>query len=197
MIHLACLVLAAGEGARFGGRKQLALYQGKPLLRHVLEELTPLFGRDLYIVLGAYRDEIAPHAAPIAQVIEHQGWRHGLGSSIATGVKSLAQTADYDGVMLVLGDQIRIKRDAFSNMIEHFDGKHIVTSVYAGKKSVPAIFPASSFAELKCLTGDYGARKLLRSNDTNLISVPLPEAEIDIDTQADLNQLQHQIFNHN
>lgn len=36
MMHIAALVLAAGQGKCFGGKKQLAEWQGDILLRHVL-----------------------------------------------------------------------------------------------------------------------------------------------------------------
>ena len=50
------LVLAAGAGRRFGGPKQLALLDGKPLLQHVLELAAPY---NPLVVLGARADEIA------------------------------------------------------------------------------------------------------------------------------------------
>ena len=34
------LILAAGEGRRFGGTKQLAELHGRPLLEHALEAMT-------------------------------------------------------------------------------------------------------------------------------------------------------------
>ena len=49
------LILAAGEGRRFGGPKQLAELDGKPLLQHVLETAAPW---DPLVVLGAHADEI-------------------------------------------------------------------------------------------------------------------------------------------
>ncbi len=183
-MRLACLILAAGEGSRFGGRKQLALCQSKPLLGYVLQELSPIFGHHLYTVLGAYRDEVTPYVESVSRIIVHDAWRNGLGTSIAEGVRRVAEIADYDGIMLVLGDQIGVKRDAFSDLIRRFEGEYIVTSHYAGKNGAPAIFPAAMFDTLKCMTGDDGARQLLRS-DIELIAVPLPEAEIDIDTLED------------
>jgi CTP:molybdopterin cytidylyltransferase MocA len=55
-------------------------------------------------------------------------------------------------------------------------------SAYAGRRGVPAYFPASTFAELVQLRGDQGARELLR--DANAIE--LPNGELDIDTAADM-----------
>ena len=50
------LVLAAGEGGRFGGPKQLARVDGRPLIEHALAALAGL--DRVVVVLGARADEI-------------------------------------------------------------------------------------------------------------------------------------------
>ena len=188
-MRLACLVLAAGEGARFGGPKQLALLRGRPVLRHVLDELVPLFGADLYVVLGAYCEDVAGCIDGVCRVIRHPGWRQGLGSSIAAGVRGLPGEHGYQGVMLVLGDQVMIKRGGYYSLIERFDGSRIVASRYAGRRGVPAIFPSGMFGALARLNGEFGARELLRGDVHEIVSVPLADASRDIDTPADLSSL--------
>jgi CTP:molybdopterin cytidylyltransferase MocA len=59
-------------------------------------------------------------------------------------------------------------------------------SAYAGRRGVPAYFPASAFAALAQLTGDAGARDLLRDART----IPLPLGELDIDTPEALAEAQ-------
>ena len=55
---VATVVLAAGAATRFGGRKQLALLDGRPLLEHALA-IAAAGGTDLtVVVLGAYAEEI-------------------------------------------------------------------------------------------------------------------------------------------
>ena len=59
------LVLAAGEGRRFGGPKQLAVVAGRPLVEHALAALAGL--ERVVVVLGARAEEIragADSAAP-------------------------------------------------------------------------------------------------------------------------------------
>ena len=50
------ILLAAGEGRRFGGPKQLARVDGRPLIEHALEALHDLDRR--IVVLGARADEV-------------------------------------------------------------------------------------------------------------------------------------------
>ena len=58
----------------------------------------------------------------------------------------------------------------------------VTASAYAGRHGVPAYFPASTFAALLDLSGDQGARELLRSG----AAIDLPNGELDIDTAADV-----------
>src|SRR4029450_11407619 len=50
------LILAAGEGRRFGGTKQLAELEGRPLLEHALTAMASISPR--VVVLGHAADEI-------------------------------------------------------------------------------------------------------------------------------------------
>ncbi|MEA2445246.1 MAG: molybdenum cofactor cytidylyltransferase, partial [Thermoleophilales bacterium] len=56
---IAGIVLAAGAGTRFGGRKQLAELDGRPLLEHALEALESAPVADRIVVLGADAADVA------------------------------------------------------------------------------------------------------------------------------------------
>jgi molybdenum cofactor cytidylyltransferase len=187
-MRIAGLLLAAGGGRRFGGRKQLALVEGKPLVRHALESLAPLFADDLYIVLGGFRDEIRPQVEDLAQVISHADWREGLGSSIARGVGEIEARGRYAGIMIALADQPRLTADDFAQLVERFDGDRIVAAHYAGSPGVPAIFPTAAFKDLKRLHGDRGAKSMLLDLNREIDTVPLAAAATDIDTEADIGR---------
>ena len=188
-MRLACLLLAAGAGSRFGGCKQLATLDGKPLLRHGLDALAPLFGEHLYIVLGANRSEIDPVVGDSARVIVNDGWRQGLGSSIAAGVTEITANPNYDGILTALGDQPRLTAADYSLLIEKFDRRRIVAARYAKQPGVPALFPQARFEALMQLDGDQGARSLLRQSRDQVVQVSLPTAAKDIDTPADIDAL--------
>ena len=185
-MRIAGLLLAAGAGCRFGGCKQLALIEGKPLVRHALESLAPLFAEDLYIVLGAWREDIQPRVEDLAQVINHADWRRGLGSSIARGVGEIEARGRYAGIMVALADQPRLAADDFDQLVRHFDGDRIVAAHYAGAPGVPAIFPAAVFADLRRLHGDRGAKSILLDSNREIDTVSLTAAATDIDTEADI-----------
>ena len=187
-MRLACLLLAAGRGSRFGGCKQLAPIAGKPMLVHSMDTLAPLFGQDLFTVLGAYRGEIEPVVGGMAHVITNLQWREGLGSSIAAGVRKIESLNRYDGVLIALADQVRLRQSDFSRLREGFDGERPVAAHYSNNAGVPAIFPRRLFGRLERLDGDRGARSILRRVEAELITVPMPMAAHDIDRRDDISE---------
>jgi len=188
-MKLACLMLAAGAGRRFGSQKQLADIDGTPMVQRALVQLQPLFDDRLYCVLGAGRETIARVVAPHARIIEHPDWAQGIGSSIACGIAAITRARAVDGILIALADQPALNRTHYRHLIAHFDGHHIVAAGYAGHSAVPALFPAAWFAELQQLQGDTGARHLLRCAPDQVITLAVPQAELDIDTPQDLTRL--------
>ncbi|NVJ91974.1 MAG: nucleotidyltransferase family protein [Methylocystaceae bacterium] len=184
-MKLACLVLAAGGSSRFDGTKQLASIHGVPMVEAVLKELVPLFKGNLYCSLGANAEDIKPYVIDTASVITFKDWSLGMGATLAYSISKILETApDLNGILVALGDQVALKTQDYEKLIHGFTGDVAIAAQYADLLGVPAIFPKSSFKSLLDLKGDTGARKLLK--DKNVVGVPLPTAEIDIDTQTDL-----------
>src|SRR6266550_1581513 len=67
-------------------------------------------------------------------------------------------------------------------------GRPIVCSRYAETVGVPAIFGREFFGELMQL-GEHGAKRLLLSHPDQSAQISLPEAELDIDEEADIEGL--------
>jgi molybdenum cofactor cytidylyltransferase len=185
-MRIAGLLLAAGAGRRFGGCKQLALIDGKPLVRHALETLVSVFDEQLYIVLGAHSEDVRPVVEDIAQVIDHSDWQQGLGSSIACGVREIVALEQFDGILVSLADQLRLTPGDFDQLIEQFHGDRTVAAYYADSPGVPAIFPVTMFEQLKQLGTDRGAKSLLVDMQREIVTIPMPAAAMDIDTREDL-----------
>ena len=185
MKQLACLLLAAGNSSRFGGKKQLALIHGKPMVVHTLNQLKPLFQEALYIVTGASADEVKPYVSDLAHVIENDTWASGMGSSIAKGVSVVCDRESFAGIMIVLVDQVDLLCEDYQQLCDRFDGTKIVASEYNAVVGVPAIFPQSYFKQLLALDSDWGARQIIRQNADQVLSVPMPNAALDIDSKQD------------
>tara|TARA_E500000318_G_scaffold40550_1_gene38851 strand:+ start:72 stop:680 length:609 start_codon:yes stop_codon:yes gene_type:complete len=191
--RLAVLILAAGESARFGGRKQLALINGKAMIRHALDTMKAISGLQNFVVVGAYSDDIAPVIGSSAAVIHNEDWSLGMGSSIACGMTAIAHHGQFEGVLIALCDQVKLTSGDYTKLIARFDGHHIVATRHADGFGVPAIFPSHMFETLQSLSGASGARKMLNGANHDVIGIDLPNAAIDIDTTDDLKALQSQM----
>ena len=102
------LVLAAGEGSRFGGTKQLAAVGGRPMLEHALASVAALSPR--VVVLGHEADAIlAAVDLQGARAVVCPEWEEGQAASLRCGVAALG---DVDAAVVVLGDQPRITAGA-------------------------------------------------------------------------------------
>ena len=185
-MRLAALLLAAGEGRRFGGCKQLAELDEKPLIRHALDALLPLFNDSLYVVLGAHRDRVRAVIEPPAKIVEHAQWQAGMGSSIACGIGAIENIDAVDGLLIALADQPRITQADYHRLSQSFEGDRIVATEYNGQPGAPAIFPQFRFEDLAALEGDRGARQLLRDPNTETQLVIIASAGFDVDQKADL-----------
>lgn len=189
-LKIAGLIMAAGQASRFGSCKQLATWQGKPLLQYVIDAVNGLPAVDCYVLSGAWHTALQQARAQEiwqgAELLYHKEWAKGLGSSIAQGVNILGDR--YDGLFILLADQIAIKSTALEPMLANFDGEHPVCAFYAGKRGVPALFAKAQFPLLGELNGDQGAKTILYRSELQVSEFPLPEAAWDIDTPEQLQQ---------
>lgn len=188
-MRIACLLLAAGEGKRFGACKQLALFDGKPLTAHALEPLARVFAENLYVVLGAHADNVQPIIAGSAHVINNAGWRNGIGSSIAYGVAEIEKRGMWDGIMIALADQPLLTSTDYLKLARRFDDNRVVAARYVERPGAPAIFPRKLFADLKQLDGDSGAKAILTRMNAEIVTISMEAAATDIDSMNDLKQI--------
>jgi CTP:molybdopterin cytidylyltransferase MocA len=180
-------VLAAGAATRFGGAKQLAELDGRPLLEHALRTMAAAPVDRVVVVLGANAEEI------VAAVDLHGAdplvcprWEKGQAASLACGLGELAET---DAVVVTLGDQPRMAPEAIRRVIENRNGAAAVRATYGGEPGHPVLLESALFDRLRDVTGDLGARNLLMS--VQVLDVPCDDlgGGEDVDTPADLEVL--------
>jgi len=177
---IAAVVLAAGASSRLGSPKQLAMLGTETLLERAVRvareaECWPV------IVLGASAVLIQERCSlDEAQIVVNEDWASGMGSSIGCGVKAVGNA---DGVVVMTCDMPAVSSAHLRSLI---DCGEVAASGYAGRRGVPAYFPAAFFSELMKLRGDAGARELLRQARV----VELADGELDVDTAAELQMVQ-------
>jgi len=182
-------ILAAGEGRRFGGRKQLAELGGHPLLEYAVRAMlaVPAIER-LVFVLGAHADEVRTGVDfGSAEPVECPDWHEGMAASLRC---ALQRQGDADALVVTLGDQPGITPAAIGAVIEALDGPHAaVRATYDGVPGHPVAFKRQLFAALLALRGEAGARDLLAGTDVLEVECDRLARGDDVDTPAQLDAL--------
>ena len=186
------LVLAAGGSRRLGAPKQLLRIRGLTLLSRTInaaEAVTP--GR-VVVVIGAdalrMRSLIRRHHRGTHSV-DNSRWVQGMAGSLRVGLSVLPPRAS--AVLLLLSDQPAVGEASLRRLIRAWRRRpgNAAAAAYRGVVGVPAILPRTLWREARRLTGDEGARKLLRLEQMSATAVHMPEAAWDIDTPEDLQRL--------
>jgi len=188
--NLSIVILAAGGSSRFGALKQLLEFNGKSLLKRTVETALELKDKEVLVIHGPKatkcQREISPYE--IVNVVNFD-WESGMSSSLKLAIKSVAKESE--AILVLLCDQPLINTGHLHEIIKIWrdNPDKVVASNYADTVGVPAIIPKKYFNAIKKLNGDIGAKKLINSFSENLLTIHLPEAEFDIDTEKDFVDL--------
>jgi molybdenum cofactor cytidylyltransferase len=158
LADLAFIVLAAGAGRRFGGPKQLAALDGRPLLQHVVDAAPA----PLTVVLGAHADQVrAAVDLDGADVVMCEGWQEGQAASLRAGVEAVGPV---DAAVVLLGDMPFVTPQVIAGAVDHLSGHwDAVRTLYSGAPGHPVVLGRRVLDAVGGLRGDLGARDLLRA----------------------------------
>ncbi|TNJ42908.1 nucleotidyltransferase family protein [Tamlana fucoidanivorans] len=193
--NIAIAILAAGSSSRFGSPKQLIAWNKTTLIKHRVKTVLASDGAQDFIVLGAHFDMIYKEIKDAKiTVLKHARWEGGIGSSIAYVAKHLMKTSHkVNGLLIVLADQPLITSAYLNNLIAQFtigNNQILVSSYKDGTKGVPVLFDACYLQELSGMTGDFGAKKILKKYHNAVIEVDSNVQNFDIDSETDYLKLQ-------
>ncbi len=178
-MKVAGVVLAAGASTRLGQPKQEVRIGCETLLERAVRTAGEAGLDPVFVVLRPGEQTLD---AATARIVTNHEAAEGMAASIRAGVGAAREVAA-DGIVILACDQPAVTAEHVAELIRiGGDAGDVVASAYAGRKGVPAYFPASAFTALGALRGDRGARDLLESAG----SVFLKDGELDIDTVEDL-----------
>jgi molybdenum cofactor cytidylyltransferase len=195
----AAVILAAGVGSRFGGGKVRAALEGRPLLAHVLAavreagigRVVVVLGRDAGAVLNAVRD-VDPGVLERVLVTVNPTPERGLATSLRLGFGAATAVAPPAGVLVLLGDQPRVRADVLRVLCGAVASAHAIAVMprYAGDAAPnPVLLLPAGWPLVAGLTGDRGLGPLLAADPARVVRVAVPGANPDVDTPADLAAL--------
>jgi CTP:molybdopterin cytidylyltransferase MocA len=189
-LALYSLLLAAGQASRFGGPKQLAVFQDESLVRRSLVLGIQATGQQTVLIVGAQWQAVYEDCGSLAPfIVNNENYASGMASSIACGTRAVQPMAD--AVLILLADQPLITIDHLISLEKAWRAQpsNIVATAFKQIVGPPVIFPAAYFAALLALNGDAGARCVLEENSDAVVKIPFADAAVDIDTAEDLQRL--------
>ena len=182
---VAAIVLAAGASSRMAPRNKLLLEDtaGVAMAARVARECGRSRADHVVVVTGneATRVEQAVRAAvPGARCrfVAAPDYADGLSASLKAGLAALPETVT--AALVCLGDMPLVSAEVLDRLISAYDpaeDRVIVVPAWRGKRGNPVLWDRRFFAEMAALTGDTGARGLLRVH-TELVS------ELEVDSEA-------------
>ncbi|MFT4716539.1 MAG: molybdenum cofactor cytidylyltransferase [Paracoccaceae bacterium] len=184
------IILAAGRASRMNGvDKLLEQIDGVHLITRVGRVCLASGAEQITAVLRA-NDAKRRSALPVGiEVIANPDASEGMATSLAVGVRALAQTCQ--AAIVVLADMPDVTSRDIDALIAAFDPKN-GTSICqaitpAGELGHPVLFGREHFDELSNLTGDNGARKIIAAHPDAIryVETEGEGARTDLDTPQD------------
>ena len=180
------LILAAGEGRRFGGTKQLAELQGRPLLTYAVEAMLSVPAIEpIVVVLGHEADAIrASVDFSGTETVVCDGWSEGQAASLRCGIAALG---DVVAAVVTLGDQPFITPQVIAGVLDFDSGRDdAVRATYDGEPGHPVLLTRRLLDRADELQGDAGFRALLERHRVRRFEAGHLCDPADIDTREEL-----------
>ena len=184
---IGCIIMASGEGKRFGGNKLMADFGNKPLIAHIIDTAQHVFGS---IVVVTRHEDVRQlcDKMNVAAVCHNLPYRS---DTVRLGLEYLGR--NFDGYIFCQGDQPLLSENTLSDMIREFkkDTKKIVRLQYDSTPCSPVIFPHWSYDELSTLPDGKGGNVIVKNHFDSVVYVSANNVceTIDVDTKEILQQL--------
>ncbi|HEY3170830.1 MAG TPA: nucleotidyltransferase family protein [Thermoanaerobaculia bacterium] len=187
---IAGIVLAAGGSTRMGRPKMLLPFRGGTILSASVSALLDSWLERVVVVLGCDAERIRSEAGlahdPRLSLVVNERWREGMASSLRRGIE---ECSDADAVLVALGDQPGLTTGRVRQVLSAFTPDRVlVVPIHEGIPAHPVLFARRLFPELAALSGDVGAREVVRSHWNEALFIDV-EPLADIDTEEDYRRL--------
>jgi len=178
-VPTAGLVLAAGEGRRFGGPKAPAVVDGERLVDRAVRVLREGGCDPIVVVLGAWVGEV-----PGAQIVVNDEWLEGMGSSLRAGLAAL----DADRVVVTLVDLPGMSAEAIRRFVN--SPSRLAQGAFGGERGHPVVIGSEHIdGVVRAARRDKGARDYLREHaaEVSVIEIGDVASGEDLDEPRPLN----------
>ena len=185
-LNIVGLLLAAGSGSRFGSDKlRHALPHGVPIavqaLRHLKAEVP-----NVVVVVRPGGEGLFPGE----KVVVCPNADEGMGTSLACAARAAAHLfPNADGYLIALGDMPFVRRTTIAAVRDALAaGAPLAAPYFRARRGHPVGLAKRFYQDLSALSGDVGAKQLIRENERTLVKIPVGDPGVirDIDTPGDL-----------
>jgi molybdenum cofactor cytidylyltransferase len=187
---ISAIVLAAGEGKRFGGTKQLELVSGKPLVQYAVDAAAEAGIGEIVVVLGhdAERVREALELSETARIVVNDRYAEGQATSLAAGIDALDDSSD--AAVVLLADQPGITAEDVRALVRMYALRRTpVVRLHFRDAPGPALLSREIWHEALALEGDTGARALIDAHPELVEEIHIDEdAPADVDVRGDLER---------
>ncbi len=187
------IVLAAGEGRRFGGPKALARLADVPLVERAVSVLRAGGCRPVFVVLGAGADDVMRECdLSGAEVALNAAWSSGRARSLLVGLGA-AERAGVGAAIVLHVDQPLVVPAIFARLIAAWrvEGKSVIAR-FEGEAVSPTLIDRGRWAEVRSsVRGDRGAKAVLLRDPALVTLVDCDDVgdPRDVDTPEDLETI--------
>jgi len=188
MENVWAIILAAGTSTRMKRQKMLLPFRDKTIIETVIENIMPVFNKNILVVLGSHRYEISRliHKLPV-RICVNDEYTSGMLSSVIYGFRGIPEGAK--AAMIFLGDQPQIPGEVSQKISEAWTEKKkgIVIPVYNRKRGHPTLIETRYREDIEKLDPNKGLRQLMDMYNEDIFEMEClyPEILRDIDTPDD------------
>ena len=181
---VAAVILAAGAGSRYAGdtHKLFAEIDGRPVISHVVDAARASEVDEVIVVAGAV--DLEPFVPDDVTLIQNEQRADGQATSLRAAV-GYAESRRHDALVVGLGDSPGVTTEIW-NKVAEVDAD-LASARYDGELRPPVRLSVSMWASLP-VSGDDGARALMRQRPDLVRPVPVDGDPRDIDTLEDLRR---------
>jgi molybdenum cofactor cytidylyltransferase len=192
-MKVAAIILAAGRSSRFGeANKLLEEIDGEAMVARVAALALASRARPVIVVTGFEAERVAAALNESGTTIVHNpDYAQGMSTSLRAGLRALP--GESDGALILLGDMPRVNPSVFDALLAAFAAngtESICVPVHAGRRGNPVLWGGAYFAEMMQLSGDRGAKQIMRLHPGKVVEVEVATSAIfeDVDLAADLDR---------
>lgn len=194
-LQVAALVLAAGQSTRMAPHHKLLVADqtGKPMIARVVDAVLSSRARPVLVVTGHRGADIrAALSGRTVTFVDAPDYAAGLSASLKAGLAALPASAS--GVLVCLGDMPLVTPHILNRIIDAYapsNGRRIIQPTHQGRAGNPVLWDRAFFPEIFSLSGDAGARSLLKRHAEQVTTLEAGSEAVllDFDTLESLGGL--------